>query len=194
LHLSRARGLASPTPSRRGGLARLLCRGGKGITANAKERDPLLVRAVKVRHAALDTAFICSIFVPHENQSEIEPPGRDACEGYSREIGDTFRCSGVLKPGSRCGEPPQLHGVDQQPHVGWHADREAAMRAVEKELEMAEVQHDWMIYQALKALNEGEVPRLGFQARRRRSRVRSPATSRPARARVSTSRYSTNFW
>jgi hypothetical protein len=30
------------------------------------------------------------------------------------------------------------------------------------------VQHDWMIYQALKALNDGEVPRLGFQARRRR--------------------------
>ena len=33
-----------------------------------------------------------------------------------------------------------------------HADREAAMRAIEKELEsrMAQVQHDWMIYQALR--------------------------------------------
>ena len=43
------------------------------------------------------------------------------------------------------------------------------MRAVEKELEsrMAGVQHDWMIYQALKALNDGEVPRIGLQARRR---------------------------
>jgi hypothetical protein len=38
------------------------------------------------------------------------------------------------------------------------------MRAVEKELEsrMAQVQHD------LKVLNDGEVPRVGFQARRRR--------------------------
>jgi|HubBroStandDraft_4_1064222.scaffolds.fasta_scaffold1696267_2 hypothetical protein len=43
------------------------------------------------------------------------------------------------------------------------------MRAVEKELEsrMAKVQHDWIIYQALKALNDGEVPRTGLQARRR---------------------------
>ena len=43
------------------------------------------------------------------------------------------------------------------------------MHAVEKELEsrMAGVQHDWTIYQALKALNDGEVPRIGLQARRR---------------------------
>jgi hypothetical protein len=43
------------------------------------------------------------------------------------------------------------------------------MRAVERELEscMAKVQHDWIIYQALKALNDGEVPRSGLQARRR---------------------------
>src|SRR4029077_1398000 len=36
--------------------------------------------------------------------------------------------------------------------LGRHADREAAMRAIEKELEsrMAQVQHDWMIYQALR--------------------------------------------
>jgi hypothetical protein len=30
------------------------------------------------------------------------------------------------------------------------------------------VQHDWTIYQALKALNDGAVPRIGFKARRRR--------------------------
>ena len=49
--------------------------------------------------------------------------------------------------------------------LGRHSDREAAMRAVEKELEsrMARVQHDWTIYQALKALNDGEVPRIGLQ-------------------------------
>ena len=43
------------------------------------------------------------------------------------------------------------------------------MRAVEKELEsrMAQVQHDWMIYQALKALNDGEVPRIGLRVRKR---------------------------
>jgi hypothetical protein len=43
------------------------------------------------------------------------------------------------------------------------------MRAVEKELEsrMARVQHDWTIYQALKSLNDGEVPRIGLHARRR---------------------------
>ena len=44
------------------------------------------------------------------------------------------------------------------------------MRAVEKELEsrMDAVEHDWTIYRALKALNDGEVPRsMGLHARRR---------------------------
>jgi hypothetical protein len=53
--------------------------------------------------------------------------------------------------------------------LGRHSDRETAMRAVEKELErrMALVQHDWTIYQALKSLNDGEVPRIGLHSRRR---------------------------
>jgi hypothetical protein len=96
--------------------------------------------------------------------------GWGACEGCSLEIGETFRCSVVLKPGNGSGEPPSYTASINSHMLGRHADREAAMRAVEKELEsrMAGVQHDWMIYQALKALNDDEVPRLCFQTRRRR--------------------------
>ena len=92
-----------------------------------------------------------------------------ACEGYSLEIGQTFRCSVVLKPSNGPGEPPSFTASINSHILGRHSDREEAMRAVEKELEsrMERVQHDWTIYQALKALNDGEVPRLGFQARRR---------------------------
>ena len=96
--------------------------------------------------------------------------GWGACEGYGLEIGATFRCSVVLKPGNGLGEPASYSASINSHTLGRHTDREAAMRAVEKELEsrMAEVQHDWTIYQALKALNDGAVPRIGFQARRRR--------------------------
>jgi hypothetical protein len=74
----------------------------------------------------------------------------------------------VFKRGSGSGEPPSYSASINSHMLGRHADREAAMCAVEKELEsqMAEVQHDWMIYQALKALNEGEVPRMGLLARK----------------------------
>jgi hypothetical protein len=95
--------------------------------------------------------------------------GWGACEGYGLEIGDTFRCSVVLKPGNGPSEPPSFTASINSNILGRHSDREAAMRAVERELEscMAKVQHDWIIYQALKALNDGEVPRIGLQARRR---------------------------
>ena len=36
----------------------------------------------------------------------MELLGLGACEGYSLEIGETFRCSVVLKPGNGPGEPP----------------------------------------------------------------------------------------
>jgi hypothetical protein len=95
--------------------------------------------------------------------------GWGGCEGYSLEIGETFRCSVVLKSGNGSGEPSSYSASINAHVLGRHADREAAMRAVEKELEsrMAEVQHDWMIYQALKSLNGGEVPRIGLHSRRR---------------------------
>ena len=50
------------------------------------------------------------------------------------EIGETFRCSVVLKPGSGPGEPPSYSTSINRNVLGRHADREAAMRAVEKEL------------------------------------------------------------
>ena len=73
--------------------------------------------------------------------------GWGACEGYGLEIGETFRCSVVLKPGSGPGEPASYSASINSHILGRHADREAAMCAVEKELEsrMAQVQHDWTI-------------------------------------------------
>jgi hypothetical protein len=95
--------------------------------------------------------------------------GWGACEGYGLEIGETFRCSVVLKPGSKPNESPFFAASINGNALGRHSDREAAMRAVETELEcrMARVQHDWMIYQALKALNDGEVPRIGLLPKKR---------------------------
>ena len=95
--------------------------------------------------------------------------GWGACEGYGLEIGDILRCSVVKKPSNGLNEPASYLATINTHEIGRHPDREAAMRAVERELEscMAKVQHDWIIYQALKALNDGEVPRIGLQARRR---------------------------
>jgi hypothetical protein len=71
--------------------------------------------------------------------------GWGACEGYGLEIGETFRCSVVLKPGTGPSEPPSFTASINSNILGRHSDMEAAMRAVEKELacRMAQVQHDW---------------------------------------------------
>jgi hypothetical protein len=95
--------------------------------------------------------------------------GWGACEGYGLEIGETFRCTVVLKPGNGTGEAPSYTASINAHPLGQHPDRESAMRTIEKELEsrMNAVQRDWTIYEALKALNGGEVPRMGLHARRR---------------------------
>jgi hypothetical protein len=51
----------------------------------------------------------------------------------------------VLKPGNGPSEPPNFTASINSNILGRHSDREAALRAVEKELEsrMARVQHDW---------------------------------------------------
>lgn len=89
-------------------------------------------------------------------------------EGYSLEIGSAFRCSVVLKPSS--GEAPAIYRASiNAVEYGRYADRESAMRDIERRLEsdMARVTQDWTIYQALKALNGDEVPRIGLHPRKR---------------------------
>jgi hypothetical protein len=55
--------------------------------------------------------------------------------GNGLEIGETFRCSVVLKPGNGRGGPPSFTASINSNIVGRHSDRETAMRAVERELE-----------------------------------------------------------
>lgn len=95
--------------------------------------------------------------------------GWGSAEGYSLEIGGTFRCSVVLKPLGP-GEAPLYTASINSHNYGEHPDRETAMRDVERRLEgdMGEVLRDWTIYEALKHLNGGQVPRLGLHPRRRR--------------------------
>ena len=47
----------------------------------------------------------CSIFVLVHTRAKWSRWGWGACEGYGLEIGETFRCSVVLKPGNGPGEP-----------------------------------------------------------------------------------------
>jgi hypothetical protein len=95
--------------------------------------------------------------------------GWGSAEGYSLEIGDTFRCSVVLKRLEPGRAPLYAASINTHPY-GDHPDREAAMRAVETRLEgeMGDVLRDWTIYEALKHLHGGQVPRLGLNPRRRR--------------------------
>jgi hypothetical protein len=94
--------------------------------------------------------------------------GWGSCEGYGLEIGDMLRCSVVLKPGSGA-EPASYLAAINAIERGRYPDREGAMTAIEKEVEsrMAGVLRDWTIYEALKALNDGKVPRIGFHPRKR---------------------------
>jgi len=89
-------------------------------------------------------------------------------EGYSLEIGGTFRCSVVLKP-ALGDEPGNYSASINAVECGRYLDRESAMRAVEQRLEtdMARILRDWTVYQALKALNGDEVPRLALNPRKR---------------------------
>jgi len=95
--------------------------------------------------------------------------GWGSAEGYSLDIGGTFRCSVVLKHIGPA-QPP-IYAASINTHAyGEHPDREAAMREVETRLEsdMADVLRDWTIYEALKHLNGGQVPRIGLHPRKRR--------------------------
>ncbi|MBV8964190.1 MAG: hypothetical protein JOY67_21250 [Hyphomicrobiales bacterium] len=89
-------------------------------------------------------------------------------EGYSLEIGGAFRCSVVLKPASG-NEPASYSASINAMECGRCGDRESAMRMVEQRLEadMARILRDWTVYQALKALNGDQVPRIALHPRKR---------------------------
>jgi hypothetical protein len=74
------------------------------------------------------------------------------CEGYGLEVGEVYRCQVVRH--SSVGEPDRWDASINLYKLGPFADKVAAFRAVEHELElgMKRLQEDWAVFQATKIL------------------------------------------